>query len=225
MPPDDLVSTIAAALERMRRDVRSAVEQLHKVRAECAAIREARHQSAEKHARHLKSSQRPDHRLVGTPAALKSGRWSGTREGGRHVSAALAAYARQRDDADLEVWTQEIRLRATIRIGELVRELDINDQARGGRLPTAGKPTKAAAIADAGLSSSVAYRYEELAGPRNRQAQTAGKAPAEHYFAPKTGCAPSGKRGARLCTVLAWMGILAGAPWPRPPSRPKATAI
>ena len=66
MPPDQRFRTCTSAaasatdlaLERMRRDVRSAVEELHKVRAVCAAIREARHQSAEKHARHLEASQR-----------------------------------------------------------------------------------------------------------------------------------------------------------------------
>lgn len=42
----------------------------------------------------------------------------------RDKAAALAAYARQRDDTEVAVWFSEIRLRATIRIGELVRELD-----------------------------------------------------------------------------------------------------
>ena len=43
---------------------------------------------------------------------------------------ALAAYARQRDGRELEVWFSEIRLRATIRLGELVRELDSAQGAR-----------------------------------------------------------------------------------------------
>lgn len=33
-------------------------------------------------------------------------------------------YVRQQNDAELEVWFAEIRLRASIRIGELVRDLD-----------------------------------------------------------------------------------------------------
>ncbi len=40
------------------------------------------------------------------------------------LGAALQACARRRDDRDLEVWTAEIKLRASVRIGELVRELD-----------------------------------------------------------------------------------------------------
>ena len=56
-------------------------------------------------------------------------------------AAALAAYARQRDDPDLAVWTAEIRLRAGIRIGELVRELKVSEQAAGGRHDTAVAPT------------------------------------------------------------------------------------
>ena len=70
-----------------------------------------------KHARHLEASQQ---RIIASWELLRRlsrvdgpGHWRGR----RHVSAALAAYARQRDDADLEVWTQEIRLRASIRIG------------------------------------------------------------------------------------------------------------
>ena len=42
----------------------------------------------------------------------------------RDKAAALAAYARQRDDRDLEVWVREIHLRACVRIGELSRELE-----------------------------------------------------------------------------------------------------
>ena len=42
----------------------------------------------------------------------------------RDKAAALAAYARQRDDRDLEVWVREIHLRACVRIGVLSRDLD-----------------------------------------------------------------------------------------------------
>lgn len=112
-------------------------------------------------------------------------------------AAALQAYARQRDDADLEVWTAEIKLRASVRIGELVRELDTAEHAGPGKyeLPRDGK-LKADAIAEAGLSKSEAYRFQELAGPRNEQAQTAGKAAAEHYFA-------SARAEKRQCAVAA----------------------
>src|SRR3954470_4525690 len=48
--------------------------------------------------------------------------------------AALRLYARQRDDKELEVWRGEIRVRASIRIGELVAELNVaeHDGTGGG---------------------------------------------------------------------------------------------
>ena len=39
-------------------------------------------------------------------------------------TAALAAYARRRDDNELDAWISEIQVRAPIRIGELVRDLE-----------------------------------------------------------------------------------------------------
>lgn len=97
----------------------------------------------------------------------------------------LEAYARQRDDRELEVWMAEIKLRASIRIGELVQELE---RERGARTDlehcaSDGTKSKADAIRDAGLSTRTAYRYEQLAGSRDSQAQIAGKAAAECYFA------------------------------------------
>ena len=91
-------------------------------------------------------------------------------------AAALAAYARQRDDPVLAVWTAEIRLRAGIRIGELVRELKVSEQAAGGRHDTAVAPTTTQAVEDAGLNVRTAQRYEELAGLRDEQGQAAGRA-------------------------------------------------
>lgn len=125
-------------------------------------------------------------------------------------AAALQAYARQRDDADLEVWTAEIKLRASVRIGELVRELDTAPQGGApdrGKFPDGGK---VAAIESAGLSKSEAYRFQELAGPRDRQAQTAGKAAAERYFASaraeKKPATMEGLRGAIRSAVHATVG-------------------
>lgn len=79
---------------------------------------------------------------VGNSVALRRG-WFGTsgriapiigrsQSAPRHHprrAAALAAYARQRDDKDLEVWISEIKLRASVRIGELVRELETADRS------------------------------------------------------------------------------------------------
>jgi hypothetical protein len=61
----------------------------------------------------------------------------------RDKAAALAAYARQRDDRDLEVWVREIHLRACVRIGVLSRDLDQAQTVRQGdgvtvRLPVGG---------------------------------------------------------------------------------------
>jgi hypothetical protein len=50
------------------------------------------------------------------------------------------------------------------------------------RLPIDGK-SKAQALKEVGISTSTAQRYEELAGPREEQAQEAIKAATEHYLA------------------------------------------
>jgi hypothetical protein len=64
----------------------------------------------------------------------------------RDKAAAMALYARQRDDKQMEAWVKEIHLRACIRIGELSRELEKAAFADGPgvapRLPPSGK-TKA----------------------------------------------------------------------------------
>lgn len=132
----------------------------------------------------------------------------------RDKAAALAAYARQRDDRDLEVWVREIHLRACVRIGVLSRDLDLAQtvrQADGARvrLPAGGK-SKAVALADAGISTSTAQRYEELAGGREEQAQAAGHAAMEAYFAQSraAGAPPTmtGLRGAVRDAVHATLG-------------------
>jgi hypothetical protein len=141
----------------------------------------------------------------------------------RDKAAALAAYSRQRDDRELEVWVREIHLRACVRIGELSRDLDQAQtlrQADGAtvRLPAGGK-SKAEALADAGISTSTAQRYEELAGGREEQAQAAGRAAMEAYFAQSRadGAPPTmaGLRGAVRDAVQATLGP--------PPPRPKRT--
>src|SRR4030095_13081315 len=80
-------------------------------------------------------------------------------------AAALAHYAKQRDDYEVAAWMSEIRLRAMTRIGELSRELGKAEQSKGGRHPTSGKPTKTEQLLDAGISTSAAQRYEELVAP------------------------------------------------------------
>jgi len=97
----------------------------------------------------------------------------------------LAAYARQRDDKDMECWVREIHLRACVRIGELVRELDTASAGRP-RENECEQPhqfSKAEAIADAGIPKRTAYDYQALAGGRDERAQAAGKAASENYYA------------------------------------------
>lgn len=103
----------------------------------------------------------------------------------RDKAAALAAYARQRDDPELDVWMREILLRATIRIGELVRELDKAEPggAGGGATVQPSGQSKRDAIAGAGISKSSAYDYQELAGGREERGIAAAKAATEAHFA------------------------------------------
>ncbi len=128
----------------------------------------------------------------------------------RDKAAALQAYARQRDDKDLDVWMAEIKLRASVRIGELVRELDSHERARTDLPDTAVVQTKTETIRAAGLNERTAQRYQELAGPREAQAQQAGKAAAEVYFAQsrasKTPATMEGLRGAVRAGVEATVG-------------------
>jgi hypothetical protein len=102
----------------------------------------------------------------------------------KNKAAQLEAYARVRDDVDSQRKFGEIRLRACIRIGELSRELEKAPPIRGDLLPIAGKKiTKEQALAKAGISTSTAQRYEELAGGREEQAQGIASQAAEVYFA------------------------------------------
>lgn len=151
----------------------------------------------------------------------------------RDKAAALAAYARQRDDRDLEVWVREIHLRACVRIGELSRELERAEPGGAGggsKFPAVGT-SKAQALADAGISTSTAHRYEELAGGREEQAQAAGRAAMEAYFAQSRaeGAPPTmaGLRGAVRDAVQATLGPLpTRSKRPAPPAdQPKVTPI
>ncbi len=142
-------------------------------------------------------------------------------------AAALQAYARQRDDRGLEVWTSEIKLRASVRIGELVRELDSHQGERTDLAEPDAEPSdstvqksKEDAIADAGLNPRTARRYQELAGPKEEQAQAAGKAAAENYFAKaraeRNPATMDGLRGAVRDAVQATLGPPQERPKPKP---------
>jgi hypothetical protein len=91
-------------------------------------------------------------------------------------------WGRLREDCELDLWMSEIQLRACQRIGQLLGELETMERARTDLHPTNGKQTKAEALADAGLSTSTAHRYEELACGRTTQGHTIGLAATEAGF-------------------------------------------
>ena len=89
----------------------------------------------------------------------------------------------------------KIRCRACIRIGELSRDLETAQGGRNELLPNDGKKSKSETLADAGIATSTAHDYEQLAGGKEKQAQdVADRRPAN-----------SSATGARL--------VAANAPW------------
>lgn len=99
-------------------------------------------------------------------------------------AAKMAAYARMRDDEEMEAWLRDIQIRATQRIGELSAEL----------AKAAGRPAKnlsgrtdklngkRAALKAAGISKSSAAEAEELAGGPEPNAQKAAKLALDGYL-------------------------------------------
>jgi hypothetical protein len=79
----------------------------------------------------------------------------------RDKSEAMRLYAKQANDTELEQWAAEIKLRAQRAIGELSAALPTQNGGFG-MVPTGGKH-KAEVLADAGISTSAANRYEKLA--------------------------------------------------------------
>jgi len=79
----------------------------------------------------------------------------------RDKSEAMRLYAKQAQDTELEQWAAEIKLRAQRAIGELSAQLE-TQKGGFGMVPTGGKH-KAEVLADAGISTSTANRYEKLA--------------------------------------------------------------
>ena len=79
-------------------------------------------------------------------------------------ASALAAYAKQANDPELEASARRIRARAFRRMGELSQELEKSkpDKGHGAGLPSGGK-TKASVLAEAGISTSQAHRAEKVA--------------------------------------------------------------
>lgn len=96
----------------------------------------------------------------------------------------LQAYARVRDNSEAERQFAEIRLRASIRIGELSRDLEIS---KGGRPNNSSERSpefsKADTLKQAGIAIRTANDYEQLTGGREEQAQKVATNAAELYFA------------------------------------------
>ncbi|MDQ1831957.1 hypothetical protein [Massilia scottii] len=78
----------------------------------------------------------------------------------RDKSEAMRMYAKQANDTELEQWAAEIKLRAQRAIGEISAGLE--KQKNQAALPSGGK-SKSEALKDAGISTSTAHRYEQLA--------------------------------------------------------------
>jgi hypothetical protein len=138
----------------------------------------------------------------------------------KNQAAQLEAYARVRDDVESQRRFAEIRLRACMRIGEISRDMEKGHKIGRGegeiQLPTDGK-LKSELLEEAGISTSTANRYEELAGGKEKQAQTIAAQAAETYFAqqrekqePST---MNGLKQAITGAVITALGV--------PPTKPK----
>lgn len=79
----------------------------------------------------------------------------------RDKSEAMRLYAKQAQDTELEQWAAEIKFRAQRALGELSATLP-TQKGGFGIVPTGGKH-KAEVLAEAGISTSTANRYEKLA--------------------------------------------------------------
>jgi len=75
---------------------------------------------------------------------------------------ALRAYAKQQDNAEMEIWLSEIKLRARRRIGEISKSLWKSNKHES-QLPSGGKLTKTDKLKKAGITTSVANRCEIVA--------------------------------------------------------------
>ena len=86
----------------------------------------------------------------------------------RDKAAALEAYARQKNDIEMERWVAEIKLRAITRIGEISAKLETVERRRSDLHPNDGKQTKTEVLRRAGISTSAAHRAETLAAHKDQ---------------------------------------------------------
>lgn len=96
----------------------------------------------------------------------------------RDKAAALAAYARQKNDIEMERWVAEIKLRAITRIGEISASLETAQGLRTDKPRSGGGPkSKRETLKRAGISPTAAKRAEKLASHKDQ---------VEAYIAKKT---------------------------------------
>lgn len=81
------------------------------------------------------------------------------------------------------MWFAEIRLRASIKIGELVGDLDTAQGARTELRPDSGTKLKDDAIKAAGLTRTDAYECQQLAGGKVEAVAVLAHQAAEAHFA------------------------------------------
>ena len=92
-----------------------------------------------------------------------------------NTPAALAAYAKQADDPELEVIARRIRARAFQRMGQLSRDLETS---KGGRPPetrnSAVTSLKSEALEAAGVNRQTAHRAEKVAAIPEKEFERRG---------------------------------------------------
>jgi hypothetical protein len=100
---------------------------------------------------------------------------------------AITAYAWRRNDTELEVWFAEIRLRASIKIGELVGDLEtaLPGCAGGGSIVQASGRSKTEALEAAGLTRVDAYECQQLAGGKKQAVARLAHRAVDAHFARK----------------------------------------
>jgi hypothetical protein len=101
----------------------------------------------------------------------------------RDKAAALAHYAKQCDDSELDLWMSEIKLRAIAQIAKLTRELEKGKPGPDPKIGASGGeyPDKTQQILAAGLKLRTAERYEQLAAP-TEELKPVFEAATEAYF-------------------------------------------
>ena len=100
----------------------------------------------------------------------------------RDKAMAMRLYAIQRDARELASQVSEIRIRAELRLGELIRDLEKAQGARTELPNTADMKLKTDAIKSAGITPMTAHRLERLTGGDDPEARQAAKKAAENVF-------------------------------------------